>query len=219
MPPVEAWRVLLRRAYRIIDSCRAAHVPEPEWSLGGGTALMLALDHRESRDVDIFLGDPQYVTFFSPRLNDIAEELAADYVEQSNFLKLSFPEGEIDIIVAPRLTLDPFEVRELEGRLIRVERAAEIIAKKLFYRADQLKARDLFDLAAALDRWPQLLGDIQDLVAPKADALRARLEDPPRQFREDFARLERRRTAAALDFDAARRVVLRALSAAGRRRR
>ncbi len=29
------------------------------WTLGGGTALMLQIDHRESQDIDIFLSDPQ----------------------------------------------------------------------------------------------------------------------------------------------------------------
>jgi len=28
------------------------------WTFGGGTALMLQIDHRESFDVDIFLDDP-----------------------------------------------------------------------------------------------------------------------------------------------------------------
>ena len=33
------------------------------WTFGGGTALMLQIDHRESDDVDIFLPDPQLLPF------------------------------------------------------------------------------------------------------------------------------------------------------------
>jgi hypothetical protein len=29
------------------------------WTFGGGTAMMLQINHRENRDVDIFLSDPQ----------------------------------------------------------------------------------------------------------------------------------------------------------------
>lgn len=29
------------------------------WTFGGGTAMMLQIDHRISQDVDIFLPDPQ----------------------------------------------------------------------------------------------------------------------------------------------------------------
>ncbi|CCV09576.1 hypothetical protein MESS2_p70010 [Mesorhizobium metallidurans STM 2683] len=34
-----------------------------EWSFGGGTAMMIQIGHRKSRDIDIFLDDPQLLEF------------------------------------------------------------------------------------------------------------------------------------------------------------
>lgn len=48
----------------------------------------------ESKDIDIFLHDPQYLTMLSPKLNDTAESIASDYTEMSNFIKITTPEGE-----------------------------------------------------------------------------------------------------------------------------
>ena len=58
-----------------------AGVPEPPWTFGGGTVLMLNYAHRLSRDIDIFLGDPQYLGFLSPRLNGTIETWVADWEE------------------------------------------------------------------------------------------------------------------------------------------
>ncbi|MEO9132390.1 MAG: nucleotidyl transferase AbiEii/AbiGii toxin family protein [Sphingomonas sp.] len=41
----------------IFDHFRRANNFTPRWSFGGGTALMLMIDHRESHDIDIFLDD------------------------------------------------------------------------------------------------------------------------------------------------------------------
>jgi len=91
------------------------HFPPPDWTFGGGTALMLLYEHRRSKDIDIFLRDPQYLTALSPRLNDHTEALTGRYVEQSNFLKLIFDGGEVDFIVAPSLTTDPYMIKTVLG--------------------------------------------------------------------------------------------------------
>jgi hypothetical protein len=36
-------------------------------AFGGGTAMMLQIDHRESHDVDIFLTDPQLLASLDPQ--------------------------------------------------------------------------------------------------------------------------------------------------------
>ncbi len=41
-----------------------------DWTWGGGTVLMLRHQHRLSWDVDLFLNDPQLLSYLSPRLND-----------------------------------------------------------------------------------------------------------------------------------------------------
>lgn len=66
------------------------------------------------------------------------------------FQKFAFENvGEIDFIVARALTPTPFEIREVEGRAMRLETVPEIIAKKVFYRGSEAKPRDIFDIAAA----------------------------------------------------------------------
>ncbi|MGH8563957.1 MAG: nucleotidyl transferase AbiEii/AbiGii toxin family protein [Gammaproteobacteria bacterium] len=95
------WEDLWRNAMASLASL-AGHFPTPDWTFGGGTALILHCEHRRSKDIDIFLRDPQYLTALSPRLNDHTEALTGRYVEQSNFLKLIFDGGEVDFIIRPR---------------------------------------------------------------------------------------------------------------------
>jgi len=97
-------------------------------------------------DIDIFLHDVNYITMLSPRLNRNLSGIS-DYVESSNFLKLRYPEGEIDFIIAPFLTSNPYQVKCIDGNKIRIETPEEIVLKKLFYRAEMLKSRDVFDTA------------------------------------------------------------------------
>lgn len=119
---------------------------KPVWSFGGGTVLMLRIDHRQSKDIDLFVPDPQYLGFVNPRLSDAAEDISTEYEESAQYIKLILPAGEIDVVVGTPLTPNPFEIVQYAGREIRVETNAEIIAKKFWHRGDRPKARDLFDL-------------------------------------------------------------------------
>lgn len=126
------------------------------FSFGGGSALALLYSHRESRDVDVFLSDPQYLPGLSPRLNDRSESVCVDYVEASNFVRLVLQDGrKIDFIVAPNLTgyRPVLERGLLAGRVVPVEHPIEITAKKLFYRTEGLKYRDLIDLLVVVERF------------------------------------------------------------------
>lgn len=114
---------------------------------------MFRYAHRLSKDIDIFVPDPQYLGFVTPRLSDVAAEVASQYVEdQSSYVKLIRPEGEIDFVAAPNLTEYPYEFWEINGQEIRVETAVEIVAKKLWHRGDRATARDLFDLSLVIER-------------------------------------------------------------------
>lgn len=155
--PEGVWQGLLQHAYALIDEINAHGIQDPFWTFGGGTVLMLRHQHRMSKDIDIFVPDPQYLGYVSPRLSDVAETVSDQYVEGPGFIKLLRPEGEIDFVASPNLTRDPFEVWELLGRQIRVETSAEIVAKKLWHRGDRATARDLFDLALVIDREPAAL--------------------------------------------------------------
>jgi predicted nucleotidyltransferase component of viral defense system len=135
---------------------------QPHWTFGGGTVLMLRLGHRQSKDIDLFVPDPQYLGFVNPRLSDAAEEVSSDYEENAEFIKLFLPAGEIDIVVGTALTDHPFDVATHAGRQIKFETCAEIIAKKMWHRGNQAKARDLFDLCAVAAAEPEAI----ELAAP-----------------------------------------------------
>lgn len=146
------WQTLLGHAFTLIDDLtKHSGVSDPMWTFGGGTVLMLRHNHRVSKDIDIFVPDPQYLGYVSPRLSDVAESVTNEYVEGPSYIKLIRPEGEIDFVASRNLTTNPFEKWNLLGRTVRVETSAEIVAKKLYHRGDRATARDLFDLALVIE--------------------------------------------------------------------
>ena len=147
--PSGPWEVLFERALRLIDDIqRHGGLADPFWTFGGGNVLMFRYGHRLSKDIDIFVPDPQYLGYVTPRLSDTAASLTEEYTEMpGSFVKLQFEEGEIDFVVAPNLTDAAWERWEIQGRPVRVETAAEVIAKRMYHRGDRATARDLFDLA------------------------------------------------------------------------
>jgi len=58
-PAASRWRDLLNEAFGILDHVNRDFDIVDTWSFGGGTAMMIQIDHRESHDVDLFLDDPQ----------------------------------------------------------------------------------------------------------------------------------------------------------------
>lgn len=148
------WRRLFRIAVDLIDQLHAnAGGYDFEWSFGGGTAMMIQIGHRESQDIDIFLDDPQLLGFIDPSRSPLSfEMMPADYLGDGlRFQKFAFENvGEIDFIVAGPLTNTPFEIREVEGRAVRLETIPEIIAKKVYHRGSEATPRDIFDIAAAV---------------------------------------------------------------------
>ena len=98
------WERLLHRTITGLGDLRRAGQPVPDWVLGGGTALMIHAGHRISKDIDAFIHDPQYLSFLSPRLAGEAVWGCGAFNEAAHYLKLIFPEGEIDFIVAAAIT-------------------------------------------------------------------------------------------------------------------
>lgn len=139
------WTELFPAALRLMAHLES-QTDHPPWTFGGGTVLMLRIGHRQSKDIDLFVPDPQYLGYVNPRLSDVAEQVSADYEENAEFIKFFLPAGEIDIVVGTALTDRPFDVAFHAGRDIRFETCAEIIAKKMWHRGNQAKARDLYDL-------------------------------------------------------------------------
>lgn len=112
--------------------------------------MMLQINHRESNDVDIFLRDPQLLSFLDPQKRDFDFEIRpSDYSSDgSGFFKLGFEFGEIDFIVAQALTSSPTTIAAVQGEAVLLETIPEIIAKKVYHRGASIAPRDIFDIAA-----------------------------------------------------------------------
>lgn len=151
------WQELFPPALALMKHLESMTV-NPPWTFGGGTVLMLRIGHRQSKDIDLFVPDPQYLGYVNPRLSDVAEQVSSNYDENAEYIKLFLEKGVIDIVVGMSLTANPHELVEYEGRQIRVETCAEIIAKKMWHRGYMAKARDLFDLAAVASLEPEAIG-------------------------------------------------------------
>lgn len=167
------WPELFSLALQLLDSLPQA----ASWSFGGGTRLALLYGHRISYDVDIFVTDAQLLPYLSPRLNDATAALVGDaYREDSAFLKLSFECGDVDVIVAPILTIPGSETIAVLGRDVPAQTPEEILAKKMQYRGAAFTHRDAFDLAMLLDRDPSRVTTASRACgAPALALLRTRL--------------------------------------------
>ncbi|MCS3725773.1 nucleotidyl transferase AbiEii/AbiGii toxin family protein [Bradyrhizobium betae] len=182
------WRQLLDRMLRGLDQLGCRGQPVPDWILGGGTALMIHTDHRLSKDIDAFIDDPQYLALLSPDTTDVWSCSAWDCA--ANYLKLKYPEGEIDFIVTAAISTLPAieQTIDLDGArpLIRLDAPAEIALKKLHYRATMLKARDIFDIAVIdATSGDTLSAHLHEVTDKKSDLLR-RLDG----MKEDYLRDE-----------------------------
>lgn len=170
------WRILEALAIEIVNDASKNAKSDFNPVLGGGTRLMLSMEHRISDDIDLFIRDPQWIGYLTPRLNDRFENVINDYDEGATSLKFRFPQGEIDFIVSMSLLGLPNEVSA--DCAFALEPVAEVLAKKLFYRGWALTPRDLFDwrmiettLPPTVTHAPQ----IANLVAGRIDEIHAAL--------------------------------------------
>jgi predicted nucleotidyltransferase component of viral defense system len=186
-----SWRSLWPKALGLMSHLEKVTV-DPQWTFGGGTVLMLRFDHRFSKDIDLFVPDLQYLGHVNPRLGGPAEELTSEYEENAEFIKLQLPAGEIDVVVGAPLTVPNFEFVEYEGRPIRVETSAEIIAKKMWHRGDQAKARDLFDLCAVATLEPEAIEVAQPFMRRHAAAFLQRLDARAEIAETEFDQIDAR---------------------------
>jgi len=183
------WRILFPHALKLMAHLEA-QFSQVFWTFGGGTVLMLRIGHRQSKDIDLFLPDPQYLGYVNPRLSEVAEQISRDYEEGAEFIKLYLPEGEIDLVVGTALTDQPFDMVEHAGRTIRVETCAEIIAKKIWHRGDQAKARDLYDLCAVAEAEPSAIARATPFFARHGAAFLKRLEERSELMEAEFQAID-----------------------------
>jgi hypothetical protein len=171
--PQSDWARLFRIACTLIQQVNAEQILIDDWTLGGGTAMMLQIDHRESHDVDIFLNDPQLLSLLDPQKRDFQFEIlpSASAGDGARFLKLGFDKiGEIDFIVAGALTASPTKQDTVDGEIVLLETIPEIITKKIHYRGASIKPRDIFDIAAAGEQHAASI--IKELKAHRDDVAR-----------------------------------------------
>lgn len=145
---ISHWETLLGIARDLIDQSPIGE----DWTFGGGTAMMIQIGHRNSYDIDLFVDDPQYLGYLDPAKQNFNFRIMPQGYEGdgSRFLKISFGDmGEIDFIACAQLTDKPVNRVEIHGRPIKLETVAEIVTKKIFYRGNNIAARDVFDIAAA----------------------------------------------------------------------
>jgi len=169
----------------------------PDWVLGGGTALMLHANHRFSRDIDAFIDDPQYLAVLSPETTDVWN--CNDWDKAAHYLKLRYPEGEIDFIVSGAISglqavtkeIDLTSIRAGWKPTIMVEPPAEIALKKMFHRATMLKPRDIFDIAviAKTDGGP-LVANLGKVASKKEDLVRRLANIRVDYLKADLAELD-----------------------------
>ncbi len=167
---------------------KEAKVPAGCWTLGGGTVLRMLYNHRTSNDIDIFLNNPQILTYVSPRVNDAVEKELSDYNEASNYIKLIFAEGKIDFIVAPNISSVKPAMVNIEGCDIFVDDPVEIVSKKLFYRSDSLKERDIFDLAFVYSKTNGKLAEAFSAIpgiGGKLENLKEYLDETPQKLYDE----------------------------------
>jgi hypothetical protein len=173
----DSWKGLLASALSILGELESRGMGAPDFVLGGGTVLMMRYRHRLSKDVDLFLHDAQWLAYLTPRLNDHVAAMIRDYSEQANSVKLVLEDGDIDFIVSGTVTGDVSrEKLEFQGRTIPLDTSAEILAKKLYFRAALLKPRDLFDLVVTHRADPLATGRALEASAPRRVEQRKRVD-------------------------------------------
>ena len=187
---LKIWEILFQRALVLIDSAQDLGPALTNWSFGGGTVLMRRHGHRFSKDIDIFVPDPQWLGYLNPRLNETAEKLTTDYSEAAGSLKLRFAEGEIDFVASQPLTKNATVAEILFGRNVQVETSAEIIAKKIWHRGSRFTARDIFDLATVAEKEPASLLEIKPILQGRRDDVLGRIAAQDAALRETFDALQ-----------------------------
>lgn len=151
-PYPSQWTLLFEQAIKIIDQANAMGIGMGDWTFGGGTALMLQIEHRDSHDIDLFISDPQYLPYLNPETQGFDLTLAPSSYETDGVraLKIVFDGvGEIDFICCEPVSDHPSERTLVLDQEVNRETPAEIIGKKIMFRGSHLQPRDMFDIAAA----------------------------------------------------------------------
>lgn len=137
-------------------------------ALGGGTALSAFYwEHRFSIDINIFIysHEKNMLNQIDPRYTseDLKERLSnihyrGDLKKHPIYTEIAIDDNsKMQFFTVKGFTSLPYAQVLLWGQKILIESIEEIIAKKIYYRCEDANARDLFDIAVAIDKDPLVL--------------------------------------------------------------
>lgn len=136
-------------------------------SLGGGTALAAYYwNHRYSTDIDIFIYDKEdkkdllKESNWSNTVKKSMEEIGYDgkFINHPVYSEITIDiDCKIQFFNVIKKSNIPFKKVNLWNHEILIDTVEEIIAKKIYYRADIGNTRDLFDIAIAFHKEPDIL--------------------------------------------------------------
>jgi hypothetical protein len=153
-----------------------ANIDNGKWSLGGGTVLMSLYEHRRSNDIDIFFKDTSFLPKVSPRLNNALHGREVFYNEKSSFIKINMSYGDIDFIISSQLTNCPNSNTIFDGNIYFAQHPVEIIAKKVFHRADVFTLRDFYDFSVVAKYEKRAMINNKEVFIGKVNDLNKRID-------------------------------------------
>ena len=154
-----------------IDDLRNSNIPYDVWAIGGSSAIYLKFSHRKSKDLDIFIYDPQFLNYISPRLNDLKSiEKLLDYEETEKSIKIRYNEGKIDYVINTQISNFSPIIHDFENWPLQVEHPIEVITKKIYYRSHYSPPRDIFDIAFIFSKYEEELLKIHPQIFKKINA-------------------------------------------------
>lgn len=126
---------------------------------GGGTALAIYyFQHRLSFDVDLFVQDPQFIAYLSPKhwIEDSQTFGDQEYIDFANHIRVLSSKSKIklDVLVAQDNLANCLvdDSKKIFTTTIHVESIEDIIAKKIVHRRASNFTRDIIDIGIAIEK-------------------------------------------------------------------
>lgn len=148
----------------------------PDWTLGGGLALALQLEHRLSCDVLVSVHGAR-LRALTLAMNPAMARLGS-YIEWTGHqLKYEQQAGTVTFVSAPLQSEPGYGWHTVQGRVIATQTPVEVVVNAIRYRSERFTARDAFDLAALGAMEPRLervlAAEVPDALPRLAESLRA----------------------------------------------
>jgi len=164
--------------YELIKDIEEKSSLKDWWVFGGGTALSIFyFDHRKSFDIDIFITEIQVFDFLDPKWfideSEFFDSSVYRFDQANKHLKLKTKDGiKVDFLLNERVINRPLKDTVLNlGFELYYESIEDIISKKIKFRKEDNLARDIFDLAVAIENDSQILNNLKLLKAISAKDL------------------------------------------------